>query len=174
VRNRVLAPAHRLRYSPGSLLVIVGAVSSDPGRFAERVIEERSAVLSMAKVRTLLAGRVDKYEIETRAAELLQAAVLKRMQGKHSVALAVDGFDVQEREVYVRMAHEQRRPRHLVLIEGPRDQILEEERAPLDQLRRALDDGELGSEGFQTALRLGGSALSELKRIVFQPPPRED
>jgi hypothetical protein len=44
----------------------------------------------------------------------------------------------------------------------------------LDELRRALDAGELGLEGFQTAPRLGGNALSELKRIVFQPPPRED
>jgi hypothetical protein len=52
--------------------------------------------------------------------------------------------------------------------------VTDEERPALDELRRALDAGELGQEGFQTALRLGGNALSELKRIVFQPPPRED
>ena len=46
--------------------------------------------------------------------------------------------------------------------------------ASLDELRRALNAGELGLEGFQTALRLGGNALGELKRIVFQPPPRDD
>jgi hypothetical protein len=174
VRNRVLAPSDRLRYSPGSLLVIVGAVSADPAHFAERVIEERSSVLSMAKVRALLAGRVDRDQIEARAAELLQAAVAKRIENKQSVAIAIAGFDPSERERYVRLAHGQRRPRHLILIEGPREQVLDDERAPLDQLRRALDDGDLGSEGFQTALRLGGSALAELKRIVFQPPPRED
>ena len=66
------------------------------------------------------------------------------------------------------------RPRHLVLLEAPRDQVTDDERPALDELRRALDAGELGQEGFQTALRLGGNALSELKRIVFQPPPRED
>ena len=32
----------------------------------------------------------------------------------------------------------------------------------------------LGSEGFETVLRLGGTGLSELKRIVFQRPPRDD
>jgi hypothetical protein len=41
-------------------------------------------------------------------------------------------------------------------------------------LRRALDGGELGREGFQTVLRLGGNALTDLKRIVFRPPPRDD
>jgi len=34
VRSRVLAPSDRLRYSPGSLLLIVGAVASEPDRFA--------------------------------------------------------------------------------------------------------------------------------------------
>jgi len=28
--------------------------------------------------------------------------------------------------------------------------------------------------GFQTALRLGGQALTELKKIIFAPPPRDD
>ena len=44
----------------------------------------------------------------------------------------------------------------------------------IEQLRRALDAGELGQEGFQTVLRLGGNSLTELKRIVFRRPPRED
>ena len=44
----------------------------------------------------------------------------------------------------------------------------------LNELRRALDAGELGNEGFQTALRLGGGSIGELKRIVFRPPPRDD
>ena len=33
---------------------------------------------------------------------------------------------------------------------------------------------ELGNEGFQTALRLGGGSAAEVKRILFRPPPRED
>lgn len=173
-RNRVLAPTFRMRYSPGSLLVVVGPAAADPARFVERVIEERPAALSTAKVRTLLAGRVPEDQIDARAAELLQTAVAKRIAAKQSVALALEGFDQAERELYVRMAHAQRRPRHIILIEGPRDQVTDDERGPLDQLRKQLDDAELGAEGFQTSLRLGGSALQELKRIVFQPPPPED
>ncbi len=84
------------------------------------------------------------------------------------------GFDAQERERLVRLAHGERRPRHLILIETSRDQVLDEERSGLDELRRALDAGELGGEGFATVLRLGGNGLSELKRIVFQRPPRDD
>ena len=174
VRCRVLAPSHRLRYSPGSLLVIVGAEASEPARFAERVVEERGAMLALARVRALLAGRVAESEIEERARELLAGAVLKRLQSGQSVVLPLEGFDASERERYVRLAHGLRRPRHLILLDAPRDQVLDSERPSIDDLRRSLDAGELGLEGFQTALRLGGRALAELKRIVFQPPPRDD
>ena len=44
----------------------------------------------------------------------------------------------------------------------------------LNELRRSLDAGELGAEGFQTALRLNASAASELKKLLFRPPPRDD
>jgi hypothetical protein len=173
-RCRVLAPAHRLRYSPGSLLVIVGAEASEPARFAERVVEERGVTLALARVRALLAGRVASDEIDERASDLLTSAVVKRLESGQSVALPIEGFDALEREHYVRLAHQLRRPRHLILLEAPRDKVLDSERPALDELRRSLDAGELGLEGFQTALRLGGNALTELKRIVFQPLPRDD
>jgi hypothetical protein len=60
------------------------------------------------------------------------------------------------------------------MLDAPRADVRADERASLDELRRALDGGELGLEGFQTVLRLGGNALTDLKRIVFQPPPRDD
>jgi hypothetical protein len=174
VRARTLRASDRLRYSPGSLLLIVGAAASEPARFAEHVVEERGAVLSLAKVHALLVGRVGADEIEARSRELLDAAIAKRLQAGQSVVVAVPGFDPSERERLVRLAHSHRRPRHLILIETSRDQVLDEERPGLDELRRALDAGELGSEGFQTVLRLGGNSLGELRRIVFQSPPRED
>jgi hypothetical protein len=174
VRARTLAPSDRLRYTPGSLLLIVGAAASEPDKFAERVVEERGAVLSLGRVRALLAGRVGDSEIETRARDVLDAAILKRLKAGQSVVVAVAGFDAAERDRLVRLAHGERRPRHLILVETSRDHVRDEERPGLDELRRALDAGELGREGFQTVLRLGGSGLSELKRIVFQRPPRDD
>jgi predicted kinase len=174
VRSRVLAPADRLRYSPGSLVVIVGAEASEPARFAERVVEERGATLAPTRVRALLAGRVAESEIEDRAGELLASAVLKRLESEQSVVLPLEGFDALERERYVRLAHRLRRPRHLILLDAPREKVLDNERSALDRLRRSLDAGEVGLEGFQTSLRLGGQALAEVKRIVFQPPPRDD
>ena len=174
VRCRVLVPTHRLRYSPGSLLIIVGAEASGPARFAERAVEERGAVLAASRVRALLAGRVAESEIEGRTSDLLAAAAQKRLQSGQNVVLPLEGFDALERERYVRLAHDLRRPRHLILLEASREKVLDHERPPLDELRRSLDAGGLGLEGFQTALRLGGHALAELKRIVFQPPPRED
>jgi hypothetical protein len=173
-RCRVLAPSDRMRYSPGSMLLIVSPDASESGRFAERVVEERGAVLSLAKVRTLLAGRVPAEEMQARARELLDAAVVKRLGERQTIVLTLEGLDAAERERYVRLAHGLKRPRHLILLEIPREQVPEEERATLNELRKQLDSGEIGQEGFQTALRLGGGATGELKRIVFQPPPRED
>ena len=174
VRCRVLSPTHRLRYSPGSLLIIVGAEASGPARFAERVVEERGAILTASRVRALLAGRVAESEIDGRTNDLLAATVQKRLQSGQTVVLPLEGFDAQERERYVRLAHALQRPRHLILLEAPREKVLDTERPALDDIRRSLDAGELGLEGFNTALRLGGHALAELKRIVFQPPPRDD
>jgi hypothetical protein len=173
-RCRVLSPSYRMRYSPGSLVVIVGPTKLDPEKFSDRVIEERGAAMSLNKVRKLLTGRVDESEMEERSRTLLEAAVLKRLESSQTVVVPVEGFDREERERYTRMAHRLKRPRHLILLDSGRDDVSDEERPELDELRRAVDGGEAGQEGFQTALRLSGNARSELKRIVFQPPPRDD
>ncbi|MEA2214243.1 MAG: hypothetical protein QOF83_4191 [Solirubrobacteraceae bacterium] len=173
-RCRVLTPSYRMRYSPGSLVVIVGPAKLNPDTFADRVIEERGAPMSLAKVRKLLAGRVPESEIEERSRALLDAAVLKRLESSQTVVVPMEGLDREERERYTRMAHRLKRPRHLILLDGGRDDVSDEERPALDDLRRAVDGGEVGQEGFQTALRLSGNARAELKRIIFQPPPRDD
>lgn len=174
VRSRVLQPADRVAYSPGSFVLVVGAAAAHPESFVERVIEERGVALSLERVRTLLAGRAAPQEIEARAHELLDAAIEKRLAAGETVVLAIAGFDAAERERYVRLAHSHRRPRHLILIETASDQVLETERAGLDELRRGLKAGELGKAGFQTALRLGGNTIGELKRIVFKRPQSTD
>src|SRR5436309_8816682 len=66
VRSTVLRPSDRLRYSPGSLLLIVGAAAAEPDGFAERVVEERSSVFSLNKIRVLFGGRVAEDEIEAK------------------------------------------------------------------------------------------------------------
>jgi hypothetical protein len=174
VRCRVLAPADRLRYSPGSMVVVVGAAASKPAAFADRVVEERGCALSLTRVRALLAGRVSAADVEARAQELLVAAVVKRLQAGESVVVAIEGLDAAERERYVRLAHRAGHPRHLILLDAPGDRLDDGERPALNELRRSLDAGELGLEGFQTALRLGGPALSEFKRLVFQHTPADD
>jgi hypothetical protein len=172
VRSRVLRPADRLRYSPGSIVIVVSPVRAERDRLLQRVIEDRSALLSLDKVRALLAGRVAEEEIEARAEQLLDAALAKRLQANESIVIAADTLAREERERYVRLAAAAERPRHLILVEAGSPAA--EDRAALNELRRALDAGELGQEGFQTVMRLGGAAVSELKRIVFRPPPRED
>ena len=172
-RCRVLRPSDTLRYSPGSLVVLVAPAKPDRDRFLERVLETQGPVLSADKVRALLEGRVAPEEADERGAQLLQAAARKRLEAGESVVLAADGLDPAEREPFVRAAHGFRRPRHLILLEAPRDQVADDDRGPLNDLRRRLDAGELGAEGFQTALRLGGATTAEVKRLVFRPPPED-
>ena len=174
VRCRVLRPIDQLRYSPGSLVMIVAPALADGERFAARLIEERGALLSPGKVRGLLAGRIAEDEIDARAEELLHAAALKRIEARESVVVVTGNLSPEERERYVRPAAAQKRPCHAILVEPARDQVDEDDRPALNKLRTALDAGNLGAEGFNTALRLGPGSVGDVKRIVFRPPPKDD
>ena len=66
VRCKILRPTEEIRYSPGSLLVIASASEADREALAERVVEQKGALLSTAKVRELLAGRVPDEEMDAR------------------------------------------------------------------------------------------------------------
>jgi hypothetical protein len=173
-RCRVLRPSDRMRYSPGSLVVVVSASAAEREAFINRVIEEKGAIFTLAKVRGLIEGRVPAEELDARAAELLQAAVTKRLEAGETVVVGAEGLGAEERDRWARIAHGFRRPRHVILLETAKDQVDEEDAVPLNELRTALDSGELGAEGFQTAMRLGGASIGELKRIVFRSPPRDD
>lgn len=174
VRGRVLSPTFRMRYNPGSLLVIVCADPALRAKFVARVIEEQSTVFSLEKVKALLAGKVAAEEIDAKAQTLLDAAVAKRFAAGASVVVPVEGLSAEERERYVRAAAAHRRARHIILVEAGKDSVAEEDRAPLTDLRNRLDAGELGQEGFMTSLRLGGRNVEELKKIIFAPPPADD
>jgi hypothetical protein len=174
VRGRVLEPSHELRYSPGSLLLIASGSAEAREHLAERVVENAGLVLSLPKVHRLLAGKLGEDAAAARAPELLDAAVAKRLEANETVVVVTDGLAPEERERYARMAAKLRRPRHLILVEASRDEVADDDRAGLNELRRRLDAGELGAEGFHSSLRLGGGSTSELKRIVFRPEPRDD
>jgi hypothetical protein len=173
VRGRVLAPSDRVRYSPGSLVLVACADPAARDAFVARVLEDQRPLLSLAKVRALLAGRVQD-DLEAQAQVLLDATASKRLTAGQSVVIPLETLEAAEREHYVRLAAPHRRPRHLVLVETAKDTVPEAERTALAELRTALDAGALGAEGFSTSLRVGGRMVSELKRIVFAPPPPQD
>jgi hypothetical protein len=174
VRGRVLSPSDRLRYTPGSVVLIACPDAQALDRFCARVLEEPGALLSTAKIRALLSGKVAADQLEAKTAELLAAAVAKRLDGAQSTIIALDTLDAAERHRYVLAAARNRRTRHLLLLEVPKEAVAAADVAPLTELRTALDAGELGAEGFATSLRLGGRAVEEVKRIVFRPPPSDD
>lgn len=173
-RCRILRPSDRMRYSPGSLVVVVSADTGARDRFVTRVFEEQSAVLGLDKLRSMIAGRVAEDQLDATTEQLLRSTMTKRLEKGEAVVYPASTLDVQEREPIVRLAHKNRRPRHLILIEAGKDKVSDQDAPVLNELRRQLDAGELGNEGFQTAMRLGGASVAELKRIVFRPAPKDD
>jgi hypothetical protein len=174
VRGRVLAPTDRMRYSPGSLVLIACADAQLRARFVARVIDEQSAVLSLDKVRALLAGKVAEADLDAKANALLDAAASKRFAAGQTVVIPLQTLAPEERERFVRLAAAHRRARHLVLVEAGKDKVSDADKEPLGELRTALNAGQLGQEGFMTSLRLGGNMIEELKKIIFAPPPADD
>jgi hypothetical protein len=174
VRCRVLTPSDELRYSPGSLLLVASASAERRDGLVDRVIGGGVSVLSLERVRRLLEGRVADDEVDARAPEVLDAAVRKRLEANEAIVVTGKWLDPADRERVARLAAAERRPRHLILVEAAADQVEDDDRPGLNDLRTRLDAGDLGAEGFQTALRLGGDSVSELKRIVFAPEPRDD
>ena len=144
------------------------------GSFLDRLIEDRASLLSRSKVLALLAGRVSEEEISERADELLRLTAGKRLENRQTVVIGLDDMSASTRAPFLAMAAALRRPRHLILLEVSRELVEDEDLGELNELRRALDAGELGAEGIQTALRLGGGTAEEVKRILFRPPPREE
>lgn len=173
-RCRVLAPSEALRYSPTSLLLILSPSAERREAFAERLIQDRGSLLSLERVRRLLAGRVPDEEMDAKAQELLDAAARKRLEAGEVVVVTASGLDPEERERYARLAASAKRPRHVILVEAGGEGVVDEDRRALNELRRRLEARQLGAEGFQTALRLSGEAVSDLKRIVFAHEPRDE
>ena len=143
-RNRVLKPSEELMYSPGSLVVVASPAPAEAAAFVNRLVQAKGALFSMAKVRTLLAGRVGQAELEARAQELLTGAIAKRLESGETVVLVTETLDADERDPFVRLAAAAGRPRHILLFEPARVDLDDDGKAALSDLRRRLTAGELG------------------------------
>jgi hypothetical protein len=172
VRGRVLEPTDRLRYTPGSLVLVAAPDRDAAETYLTGILEDRAALITPARVQRLLQGRVPEEQLSAQAATVLETAVGKRLQAGDAVVLVLGGLSAEEREGWLRAAAAHRRPRHLILLDGSGGD--EEDRAALGELRKALLAEKLGDEGFHTAIRLGGSAASEVKKLVFRAPQRDD
>src|SRR3954470_2864186 len=85
VRGRTLAPTDRLRYMPGSLVLVTGPNPTESERFINRVLEDKGALLSAARVRRLIEGRVPEEQLESQTAAVLDGAVNKRLTAGDAV-----------------------------------------------------------------------------------------
>jgi hypothetical protein len=167
----VLDPTDRLRYTPGSLVLVATPDAERAEEYLTGILEERGALLSRGRVERLLQGRVPAEELPEQAATVLERAVHKRLADGDATVLLLEGFDPEEREPWLRAAAARRRPRHLILLDGAAG---DDDKAALGELRKTLMAGGLGDEGLHTAIRLGGSSAAEVKKLVFRAPPRDD
>src|SRR4051794_35810702 len=103
VRGRVLSPTDRMRYNPGSLLVIACADRTLRDRFAKRVIEEQSALFSLDKVRGLIRGKVPEADLDAKAQALLDAAVAKRFAAGQTVVIPLGWLSAEDLARYLRL-----------------------------------------------------------------------
>jgi hypothetical protein len=172
VRCRVLTPSDRTRYSPGSLLLVVGHDAGAVESLVERRVEEQGTVLSIPRLAALVRGKVPADEEESKAAELREAVAAKKLAKGETVVVTLPSLDEADREHWARAAAAHRRPRHLLFVDTKSEDP--EVAAQANVLRKKLTDGALGAEGFFTAMRVSGAAVDERSRIVFAPPPKDD
>src|SRR5689334_18913064 len=92
-RNRLLKPSEELIYSPGSLVVVASSAPDQAEAFVNRLVQQKGALFSTNKVRTLLEGRVPDEELEDRARELLTNAIVKRLESSETVLIVADTLD---------------------------------------------------------------------------------
>ena len=167
VRGRVLEPTFRLRYTPGSLVLVAAPDRAAAEQYMHTVLEDRARAAVHRPRRAAAQG--PGRGRWPRSPPSLEAAVMKRLNGGDAVVLILDSLDAEERERWLREAAALRRPRHLVLLDGSGGD--DADREALGDLRKALMANALGEEGFHTSIRLGGKAAGDVKRIVFRPPP---
>ena len=167
MRCRVLAPSDNIRYSPGSLLLIVGPDDDARDAVTERLVSETAPVLTLSRLRGLLAGKLPDDQVEGKAAELREATARRKFAAGETVVISTAGLDPEEREHWVRMAAAHRRPRHLLLVEAGGADLDDGQRTELNALRKGIEGAALGEEGFSTVMRLSGKAVAERRRIAF-------
>ena len=175
VHCRVLRPADRLRYSPGSLLIVSGA-SVEELDALPRAARRGPRGGDVAAQGQGAAGRA-RGGGGARASGPASCSPPRSRNGSRAGRRSCSrpqGSPPRSASPSCGSPRAERRPRHLILLETARENVAEDDLAPLNELRRALDAGELGNEGIQTALRLGGGSAAEVKRILFRPPPRDD
>ncbi len=176
-RGRRLNPSTRLGYSPSSVIVLAGPSRVGKTTFADRLFDKGSvAVLSLEKIRRMIAGAGDEAQARAQAVSLVSQVAHQRLRAGQSVVLDGDALDPDERRALVLIAQQARRPAHLIFLEGSREQLeasgadeatLERDLPLATELRRAVEQDRLGEEGFATVLTLTRRAADQVKQIGF-------
>lgn len=169
-RARVLSPAAELYYAPRSLLVVCSATPEIRLKFLQRFFSAQQ-IISQRRIEAFLGGSVDSKDLGAAAKQLMHAAISRRLQAGQSTVIAPLELFVDEREDLTKIAHQYKRTAHLIVLDAGRQAVGDENLfAQLAALRAAARSGEVGSEGFRTALVLGRADVDRLQAVFFIDP----
>lgn len=159
------------------MIILAGAAGVGKTTFADRLFDKGSvAVLSIAKIQRMIAGAPEGPQAHTQAVSLIGQVAAQRLRAGQSVVIDGRALEPDERRDLVLIAQRARRPAHLILLEGSREQLeqggaseqdIDRDAALAGELRRAVEQDRLGEEGFSTVLTLTRRAADMVKQIGF-------
>lgn len=180
-RCRVLQPDDKLVYPHSCLVIVTGPSGAGKSSWAQRLFPQGS-VLSLEKMRELISGDAHDEEVTPKAQELLQTVIRKRLEARRTVVITMAALTPEERIEWVALAQEAKRSAHLVVLDATKENcvnaqteasqptpedVIENEVANLAVTRKSLVKGELGQEGFSSAILLTQPVASKVKKITL-------
>jgi hypothetical protein len=165
-RAKTVAASDVLSFPSGSLVLFTGADATTVHRLVGRLLP-RPAVIAYDPVARAVTEKVGAEQAPALTLQLVGKAVKERLGAGQSVVLETSDLSTEVRTGLAALAAPPAGS-HLVVLESGRKAVGDDER--FEVLRTLANDarsGEIGSEGFSTAVVLGRSDLDKVTEVEF-------
>ena len=155
--------------------MIVSPSRAERDRFTEGLIDNRASAAVARQGPRPVPGGSRRRRLPSAQRRSSTPPCMKRLEENETVVLTAEGLGADERERYVRMAAGFKRPRHLILLDTSARERSGRAIAPRSTISAAAStQASLGPRALRRRCDSAGESLTEIKRIVFQRPPRDD
>jgi hypothetical protein len=161
-----VAASDTLSFPAGSLVVFTGADVVTIHRLVARMLP-RPALVSYDPLARAVAEKVPAEQVEEVTLRLVSKRVAERQAEGQATVIATSDLSAELRRKLAALA-ERRAGSHLVVLDSGRKAVDDDER--FEELRAVVTgarSGEIGSEGFSTAMVLGRVDLDKVTGIEF-------